>query len=62
MDATVSGYIENGETIRGMIAQVNTINNLATENAKSVEGIARASDRLSEQTAKLDRMLSQYRT
>ncbi len=62
VDATVSGYIENGETVRGMIAQVSTINDLATENAKNVEGIAQASDRLSEQTAKLDRMLSQYRT
>jgi len=62
VDATVNGYIENGKTIQGMITQVATINELASHNAKSVEGIAQASDTLSALTGKLNQMLSQYRT
>ncbi|MDX1295179.1 MAG: methyl-accepting chemotaxis protein [Sulfurimonadaceae bacterium] len=62
VDATVNGYIENGKTIQGMIEKVNTINDLSSENAKSVEGIAEASDHLSALTGKLNKMLSQYKT
>ena len=62
VDETVNGYIENGKTIQGMIAQVSTINELSSHNAKSVEEIAKASDHLSAQTATLNRMLGEYRT
>jgi methyl-accepting chemotaxis protein len=62
VDATVSGYIENGATIREMITRVSTINDLAAENARNVEGITESAERLSDLTATLDRMLSQYKT
>jgi methyl-accepting chemotaxis protein len=62
VDATVNGYIENGKTIQGMIEKVSTINELSSSNAKSVEGIAEASDHLSALTGKLNQMLSQYKT
>ena len=62
VDKTVAGYIDNSKTIDHMIQQVENINKLSSENAQSVEGIAQASDNLSEMTAQLNALLNEYRT
>jgi len=45
-----------------MISQVGEINKLSSHNAKSVEGIAKASENLSEMTSQLNALLNEYRT
>ncbi|QSZ41719.1 methyl-accepting chemotaxis protein [Sulfurimonas aquatica] len=62
VDKTVDGYIDNSKTIDHMIQQVERINKLSSENAKSVEGIASASDNLSEMTSQLNALLNEYKT
>ena len=62
VDKTVDGYIDNSKTIDHMIKQVDRINCLSSENAKSVQGIANASDNLSEMTSQLNGLLNDYKT
>ena len=62
VDKTVEGYIDNSKTIDHMIQQVENINQLSSQNAKSVKGIASASDNLSEMTAQLNALLNEYKT
>ena len=62
VDKTVEGYIHNSKTVDHMISQVSEINKISSQNAKSVEGIANASDNLSEMTAQLNALLNEYRT
>ena len=62
VDSMVDGYMNNTEAIQKMIEDIENINDLSSENARSVEEIAAASDHLSAMTAKLNDMLSQYRT
>jgi methyl-accepting chemotaxis protein len=62
VDKTVEGYIDNSKTIDHMIQQVENINKLSSENAQSVEGIAKASDNLSEMTSQLNALLNEYKT
>ena len=62
VDKTVDGYIENSKTVDHMIKQVENINLLSSENAKSVKGITKASDNLSEMTSELNSLLNEYRT
>jgi methyl-accepting chemotaxis protein len=62
VDKTVEGYIGNSKTIDHIISQVENINKLSSENAKSVEGITKASENLSEMTAQLNALLNEYKT
>ena len=62
VDNTVDGYVANSKTVDHMINQVDNINTLSSENAKSVEGITKASDKLSEMTTQLNSLLNEYRT
>jgi len=62
VDKTVDGYIQNSKTVDNMIKQVEKINTISSENTKSVEGIASASDNLSEMTSQLNALLNEYRT
>jgi methyl-accepting chemotaxis protein len=62
VEKTVEGYVANSKTIDHMISQVAEINRLSSHNAKSVEGIAKASDNLSEMTSQLNALLNEYRT
>ena len=58
----VQGYMSNTKSIQSMIDDIESINDLSSSNARSVEEIASASDYLSNMTAKLNSMLSQYKT
>ena len=62
VDNTVAGYVANSKTIDHMISQVGEINTLSSQNAKSVDGVAEASDNLSEMTFQLNALLNEYRT
>ena len=62
VDETVNGYIENSKTVQKMIADISKINELSSENSRSVEDITGASDNLSNMTTQLNEMLNQYRT
>jgi methyl-accepting chemotaxis protein len=62
VEKTVTGYVANSKTVDHMINQVEEINKLSSQNAKSVEGIAKASDNLSEMTSQLNSLLNEYRT
>ena len=62
VDKTVAGYVANSKTVDHMISQVEKINKISSENAKSVDGIASDSDNLSEMTAQLNALLNEYRT
>lgn len=62
VEKTVEGYVANSKTVDHMINQVEEINKLSSDNAKSVEGIAKASDNLSNMTSQLNALLNEYRT
>jgi len=62
VEKTVTGYVANSKTVDHMINQVGEINKLSSQNAKSVEGIAKASENLSEMTSQLNALLNEYRT
>jgi len=62
VDETVSGYISNSETVQSMIAKVNQIESISSENRKSVDEITEASAHMSQMTEKLNNMLEEYRT
>jgi methyl-accepting chemotaxis protein len=50
------------EAIEAMISEIENINELSAENARTVEEIAAASEHLSNMTARLNQLLAQYRT
>ena len=62
VEKTVEGYVANSKTVDHMISQVDKINEISSQNAKSVEGIAKASENLSEMTSQLNALLNEYRT
>ena len=62
VDETVNGYISNSQTVESMVNKVNEIENISSENKKSIENIANASSELSKMTEHLDNMLSEYNT
>ncbi len=62
VDEMVQGYVTNAQTVQGMVSKIEQVNTLASQNAKSVDQIADASNRLSGMTANLNRLLGEYRT
>ena len=62
VDEMVEGYVSNGQVIQQMIDKVEIVNELSVSNARSVEEIASASDHLSSMTAKLNDLLSSYKS
>jgi len=62
VDETVSGYISNSQTVESMISKVGQIEEISSENRKSVDEIAEASAHMSQMTVKLNDMLEEYRT
>ncbi|MCW9025821.1 MAG: methyl-accepting chemotaxis protein [Thiovulaceae bacterium] len=62
VDETVTGYINNSATVESMVNKVNEIENISSENKKSIEDIANASSELSKMTENLDNMLNDYNT
>ena len=61
-DNTVTNYIETGDNISDIIASINEINGLSTQNARSVEEIASAAEHMNKMTEALKNKLDEFRT
>jgi methyl-accepting chemotaxis protein len=61
-DKTTENYLKTGSDIEGMISHVNQINDISSQNARSVEEIASAAEHLSRMTETLNLKLSEFRT
>ncbi len=61
-DKTVNNYLKSGEDIAIMITDVSKINEISTQNARSVEEIASAAEHLNKMTETLNNKLSEFRT
>ena len=61
-DKTVENYLQTGDDITEMISDVSQINDISSQNARSVEEIASAAEHLSKMTEMLNLKLSEFRT
>jgi methyl-accepting chemotaxis protein len=61
-DKTTENYLKTGLDIESMIKDVNQINDISSQNARSVEEIASAVEHLSRMTETLNLKLSEFRT
>ena len=61
-DKTVDNYLNTGKDIETMIQGVSQINDISSQNARSVEEIASAAEHLSKMTEMLNLKLSEFRT
>jgi methyl-accepting chemotaxis protein len=61
-DKTVNNYIDTGDDIGTMIGSIAEINNIAMQNARSVEEIASAAEHMNKMTETLNNKLSEFKT
>ena len=61
-DKTVTDYINTGSKIEAIVAKIEEINTLSTQNTRSVEEIAGASEHLNALTEKLNAILNKFKT
>ncbi|QCD52545.1 MCP-domain signal transduction protein [Campylobacter sp. RM16192] len=61
-DTRVEDYIKTGDNIKQIIYGMSNINNISSENTKSVEEIANATDHLNKMTEILNNKLSEFKT
>jgi methyl-accepting chemotaxis protein len=61
-DKTVSDFEKTASNINAISKQIGEINSISTNNARSVEEIAAASDHLNGLTASLTQKLEQFKT
>ena len=61
-DKTVTEYINTGAKIEDIVSKIEEINTLSTQNTRSVEEIAGASEHLNTLTEKLNAILNKFRT
>ena len=59
---TVGDYVETGNKIETMVKKIEEINTLSSDNARSVEEIAGASEHLNSLTEKLNTILNKFKT
>ena len=61
-DKTVEDYVQTGHKIDAIVQKIEEINTLSSDNARSVEEIAGASEHLNALTEKLNTILNKFRT
>ncbi|WP_024955095.1 methyl-accepting chemotaxis protein [Sulfurospirillum arcachonense] len=61
-DKTVTDYINTGSTIEVIATKIEEINTISTQNTRSIEEIAGASEHLNSLTEKLNGILNKFRT
>ncbi|PAF53085.1 hypothetical protein BKH42_07855 [Helicobacter sp. 13S00482-2] len=61
-DKTLNNYVETGKNVKEIIKNVSSINDISTENARSVEEIASVSEHLNKMTEMLNKKLSEFKT
>lgn len=59
---TASEYIKTGENLNKIIDSIAEINDISTQNTRSVEGIANAAEHLSQMTKSLNNKLYEFKT
>ncbi len=57
----INGYVQNADSANVIIEEIESINELSSDNARSVEEIASAADHMSQMAAKLSNLLEQYK-
>lgn len=57
----INGYVKNAESTNVIITEIEEINHLSSDNARSVEEIASAADHMSQMSVKLSNLLDQYK-
>jgi len=62
VDETVTGYIENSQTVEAMVTKVSEIEKISKENQETIEEISDASSKLMSTTANLNDLLQGYKT
>ncbi|EJP75373.1 MULTISPECIES: methyl-accepting chemotaxis protein [Campylobacter] len=61
-DKTIQDYINTGKSIDEIVGNIDGINSISTENARSVEEIASAAEHLNKMTDTLNAKLGEFRT
>ena len=61
-DKTVTDYIQTGQKIDNIVTKIEEINTLSTDNTRSIEEIAGASEHLNDITERLNAILNKFRT
>jgi methyl-accepting chemotaxis protein len=61
-DKTVTDYIQTGQKVDNIVTKIEEINTLSTDNTRSVEEIAGASEHLNAITEKLNAILNKFKT
>lgn len=61
-DKTLINYVETGKNVKEIIKGISGINDISTENARSVEEIASVSEHLNKMTEMLNKKLSEFKT
>lgn len=61
IEKIINGYVRNAEATNNIILEIEGINNLASENARSVEEISEAAKHMSQMSSKLTILLNQYK-
>jgi len=57
----INGYVQNADTTKVIITEIEEVNHLSSDNARSVEEIASAADHMSQMAVKLTDLLNQYK-
>ena len=61
IEKIINGYVENTDDTNIIIKEIEEINNLSSDNARSVEEIAGATDHMSQMSVKLSNLLDEYK-
>lgn len=61
IEKIINGYVKNSTSTNEIITQIENINSISSENARSVEEIAGAAEHMAEMTSKLSSLLDKYR-
>lgn len=61
IEKIINGYIQNSESTNEIIEEIDQINHISGENARSVEEIAGATEHMAQMTAKLTALLNAYK-
>lgn len=62
IDRIISGYIQNSNSTKEVISEIEKINAISSENTRSVEEIASATEHMAKMAGKLDNLLKSYKT
>lgn len=62
IEKIINGYIKNSDSTNDIITEIKQVNTISSENARSVEEIAGATEHMAQMTSKLTSLLSEYKS